>query len=113
MRLIAVYYRWSCSVRNAIVHEILGDRSVYAHPCGHHIWLELPRPWSAELFVVRAEQRGVAINNGEWFAIDQGAAPQAVRICIGNASGQDELRWALQTLDKLIDEPRSNTHTEH
>jgi DNA-binding transcriptional MocR family regulator len=94
--------------RNALALEILGDRALYCHPCGHHIWLELPPPWTSELFVVRAEQLGVAINNGEWFLVDHGPAAEAVRVCIGNAPGRDELRWALQTLDRLIDEPRSN-----
>lgn len=95
--------------RNALALEILGDRSLHCHPCGHHIWLELPAPWTSELFVVRAEQAGVAINNGEWFLVDHGPAPESVRVCIGNAPGRDELRWALQRLDTLIDMPRSST----
>ncbi len=95
--------------RNAIAKKILGKRALHAHPYGHHIWLELPRPWTSELYVVRAEQVGVAINSAEWFAIDHGTIPSAVRVCIGNAPGTMELRWALSTLNRLIDEPRSTS----
>ena len=58
---------------------------------------------------MRAEQMGVAINSSEWFAIDHGAIPPAVRVCIGNAPGAMELRWALSRLNRLIDEPRSTS----
>ena len=95
--------------RNVLALEVLGRRKVHSDPCGHHIWLELPPPWSSELFVVRAERLGVAINSAEWFHIGHGSIPEAVRICIGNAPSQDELRWALPVLDQLINEPRSTT----
>jgi DNA-binding transcriptional MocR family regulator len=104
--------RAEMNARNALAREILAGRSLFAHPCGHHVWLELPPPWTSELFVVRAEHRGVAINNGEWFLVDHIPAVEAVRICIGNAPGREELRWALQTLDALIDEPRSNSQPD-
>jgi DNA-binding transcriptional MocR family regulator len=101
--------RAEMNARNAMTVEMLGERALFTHPCGHHVWVELPPPWTAELFVVRAEQCGVAVNNGEWFQVEPGPAPEAVRICIGNAPGREALRWALQTLDHLIDEPRSSS----
>jgi DNA-binding transcriptional MocR family regulator len=95
--------------RNDLVRKILGCREVRNDPCGHHIWLELPRPWTSENFVLRAEKRGVAINGAEWFAIGHGPVPEAVRVCIGNAPDQRVLHWALETLDGLIDEPKSSS----
>ena len=70
-------------------------------------WLELPEPWTAELYVLRAEKVGVAINGAEWFAIGHGPVPEAVRVCIGNAPDTEILRWALESLNRLIDERRS------
>jgi DNA-binding transcriptional MocR family regulator len=95
--------------RNAIAREVLGRRKLHSDPCGHHVWLELPRPWRSDVFVLRAEQLGVAVGGAEWFAVGHGSIPEAVRICIGNAPGRDELRRALGLIDRLIDEPRSST----
>lgn len=95
------------SARNALARQLLAGRTFESHPYGHNIWLQLPRPWTSEGFVLRAETAGIAINSAEWFAIDHGAIPAAVRVCIGNAPGRPELRWALEVLDELMDEPRS------
>jgi DNA-binding transcriptional MocR family regulator len=99
--------RAELAARNEIVREELGTRSVRFHPCGHHIWLELPEPWTSERFVMQAEKHGVAINGAEWFAVGHGPLPEAVRVCIGIAPDRDVLRWALHLLNRLIDEPRS------
>jgi DNA-binding transcriptional MocR family regulator len=99
--------RIELSARNALARQILSGRTFHAHPYGHNIWLELPRPWSSEGFVLRAEKAGIAINSAEWFAIDHGSIPEAVRICIGNAPGRPELRWALESMQALLDESRA------
>lgn len=95
--------------RNRITTEILGKRDVHGNPCGHHAWLELPEPWRSDVFVLRAEQEGVAVGGAAWFAVGHSSIPEAVRICIGNAPGRAELRWALERLDRLLEEPRSGS----
>lgn len=47
----------------------------------------------------------MAVGGAEWFAVGHAATPEAVRICIGSVPRQDELRWALGQIDRLIDEP--------
>ena len=102
--------RAELEARNAIAVEILGRRDLHWDRYGHHVWLELPQPWKSELFVVRCEQKGVAVNSADWFSIGHSQLPEAIRICIGNAPGRRELRWALETIDRVIDEPRSGAH---
>ena len=84
---------------------MLGRRNLRSDPHGHHVWLELPEPWTSELYVLRAEKLGVAINGAEWFAVGHGPVPQAVRVCIGIAPDLPVLRWAVTVLDRLIDQP--------
>lgn len=98
--------RAELSARNALARQLLSGREFHSHPYGHNIWLHLPEPWTSERFVLRAEKAGIAINSAEWFAIDHGSIPEAVRICIGNAPGRRELRWALESLQALLDEHR-------
>jgi DNA-binding transcriptional MocR family regulator len=102
--------RAELEARHALSRKILHRRRVRSHPHAHHLWLELPERWNSELFVLRAEQMGVAVNDAEWFSIGHAPIPRAVRVCTGNAPGRDELEWALSTLDRLIDETRSMPH---
>jgi len=99
--------RAELQARNEVVREVLGRRDLRSDPYGHHVWLELPEPWTSELFALRAEKLGVAINGAEWFAVGHGPVPQAVRVCIGIAPDVPVLRWAVTVLDRLIDQPRA------
>jgi DNA-binding transcriptional MocR family regulator len=92
--------------RNAMAQEILARRRLHSQPYGHHMWLELPEPWRSDLFILRAEQLGVAVSGPE-FVVGHARTPEAVRVCIGNAPGPEELRHALTQLDRLIDAPES------
>lgn len=91
-------------LRNRMTREILGRRRVRSDPYGHHVWVELPEPWRSDLFVVRAELRGVAVVGADLFFVGDGQVPAAIRICIGNAPDRDTLRGALEELDRLMDE---------
>jgi DNA-binding transcriptional MocR family regulator len=101
--------RRELEARNELVREVLGERAVRSDPHGHHIWLELPEPWTSELYALRAEKLGVAINGAEWFAIGHGPVPEAVRVCIGIAPDVEILRWALNVLNELIDQRSPET----
>ena len=90
--------------RNALTQELLGRWSLHAHPCGHHVWLELPEPLKAGPFCLRAERRGVAIVGADWFVVGSATPPDAVRICIGNAANIESLRWALEQIAAILEE---------
>ena len=99
--------RAELGLRNAIAGEVLGRRALHQHPSGHHVWLDLPEPWKADLFVLRAEQLGIAVSGADWFALGPGPVPAGVRLCIGNAPDRATLRAGLELLDRLIDAPTS------
>jgi DNA-binding transcriptional MocR family regulator len=103
-RMIALR-RAELAARNTLAARILARRTFRSHPYGHHLWLELPEPWRPDRFVRRAEQRGIAVNGADWFAVAPGPPPAAVRVCIGGIPERDDLSRALGELDSLIDEP--------
>jgi DNA-binding transcriptional MocR family regulator len=77
-----------------------------AVPAGH-IWIPVPPPGRAEDVVARARGCGILINSAETFAVDQGAAPQAIRVCLGPESGSARLEKAMTTLAGLLGERTS------
>jgi DNA-binding transcriptional MocR family regulator len=91
--------------RHALALDVLRRRDVRADPAGHHLWILLPPPWHADLFVARAERLGVAINGADWFFVGGDVRPQGVRVCLGNVKRHDRLRDALERLDSLIGQP--------
>ena len=97
--------REELAARNAIALEAIGDRRVRAHPLGHHIWLELEEPWTADLFALRAGQEGIIVNPSTWFWVGHGPRPEGVRISLGNVPDRSLLRQALVTLDRVLDLP--------
>jgi len=106
---LIVRRRAELKTRNSVVREVLGRRRLRSDPYGHHVWLELPEPWTSELYVLRAEKHGLAINGAEWFAVGHGPVPEAVRVCIGIAPDARILRWAVTVLDRLIEQPTPET----
>jgi DNA-binding transcriptional MocR family regulator len=105
-RLIALR-REELEARNALAATILARWTLRSHPCGQHVWLELPEPWRPDRFVLRAAQSGIAVNGADWFAVNPGAPPAAVRLCIGGIAQRDALAGALHQIDAIIGEPAS------
>ena len=94
--------RTELEARNALALEILGRSGLHQHPCGHHVWLELPAAWEREAFLRAAEDRGIALNGAAWFAFGHVPLPNAVRISISNVPDREVLRWALVQLRELL-----------
>lgn len=84
------------AARQKIARELLGDFELSAHPAGSHAWLALPPAWSRGEFVAHVRQHGVAAVAADAFAIDGGAAPNAVRLALGAAPDRTHLRRCLR-----------------
>ena len=82
--------------RMKIASKVLGPAVPEARARGHHIWLELPKRWTARGFVEALRGRGVLVSPGELFAVDPARAMRAVRVCLGAASSRQELEQALR-----------------
>jgi DNA-binding transcriptional MocR family regulator len=99
-RLIAAQ-REEAGARIEIAQARLGDLMPPTHPTSSHIWLKLPAPTRADRFQQEALSAGVAVTTGEPFAVD-GAAPEAIRVCLGPAPTRELLDRALGTLAMLL-----------
>lgn len=93
--------REESSARQALAARRLGEWSVSAHPAGHHLWLELPADWTAEVFAAAAARSGVAVVPASHFAMGS-AAPVAVRVGLGAAADRTALASGLRRLRELL-----------
>ena len=81
------------------------------HPNGaHHAWMELPAPWRANDLRIRAENRGVRLITAEIFAVNKRDAPEAVRLCVGQAHRLDDVERGMKIIaDILHSDPEIDT----
>lgn len=100
---IVAAIRQENELRQAVARETLRDLDVWAHPCGHHLWLRLPDPWRRGEFGAHARQLGVSVVPSDAFAV--GAAPEAIRVSLGAAPDAETLRYGLSLLATLLAHP--------
>jgi DNA-binding transcriptional MocR family regulator len=91
--------------RQDLAREILAGHAYRAQPTTYHIWLPLPAPWRTSQFVAAARERGVAVDPGSAFAVDQAQAPHAVRVSLSAAASRERLTSGLRILAELLAEP--------
>jgi DNA-binding transcriptional MocR family regulator len=84
--------------RQQLAAKLLKGQPFAAYSKGHHLWLSLPRHWSRGDFVAHVLREGLAVVPSEAFAVDQAAAPHAVRVSLGAARNRTELSTALHLL---------------
>ncbi len=80
---LAELKRHDAAERQAIARRVLGDMVIVGDARAYHLWLELPKPWRAEVFAAAAAQRGIALTPASYFAVGEGHAPSALRITLG------------------------------
>ncbi|WP_292016353.1 aminotransferase class I/II-fold pyridoxal phosphate-dependent enzyme [Mesorhizobium sp.] len=88
--------------RQAILSEILGRFDIQAHPTSTHAWLRLPEPWRGAGFARTCLERGVAVLPGDAFAVGREPVQHGVRINVGAARSQEDLRTALAIMAELL-----------
>ena len=72
-------------------------------PRAMHLWIELPKRWTADAFVEEARRRRVRIASASTFAVTP-EIPRAVRISIGSPSSIGELESALHVIAGIGEE---------
>lgn len=95
------WHRREASERITIAQEAFQDLPFGSAPSCYHIWLPLPSPWRANEFVAEAGARGVVVTPADAFAIGRDVVPHAIRIGLGSARSQNDLKRALRTLAAL------------
>jgi len=87
--------RAEIALRGRIARRILPEAS--GDPRALHLWLELPRRWTADAFVEEARRRRVRIASASTFAVGPDV-PRAVRISIGSPASVAEMETALHVI---------------
>ena len=88
--------------RQAILSEILGRYDVQSQPIATHAWLRLPEPWRGAGVARTCLARGVAVLPGDAFAVGREPVQHGVRINVGAARSQEDLRTALTIMAELL-----------
>jgi DNA-binding transcriptional MocR family regulator len=94
--------RVEASARQALAAEALAGAEYEAHPVGYHLWLHLPEPWRSESFAAQAARRGVTVTPAEAFVVGRGAAPHAVRLCLGAPRSREALTRGLRLVAETL-----------
>ncbi len=90
------------SRRQKIAREILGESAILGDPAGNHVWLELPDGWTAPALQRAARENGVIVYPGSSFC-NSTQAPNAIRISLGAARNDHELKIGLSVIARLLD----------
>jgi DNA-binding transcriptional MocR family regulator len=87
--------RAEVAIRGRAARRILPNAG--GDPRALHLWMELPRRWSADAFVEEARRRRVRIASASSFAATP-EIPRAVRISIGSPASVAEMETALHVI---------------
>jgi DNA-binding transcriptional MocR family regulator len=93
--------REEVALRNRVARRILPRVSGDVRSA--HVWLELPKRWSADAFTEEAKRRRVRVASASSFAVGEDV-PRAVRISIGTPASVAELESALHVIAGIDEE---------
>lgn len=103
---IAEQKRAEIAMRSRIARRIFP--SAGGDPRALHLWVPLPKPWTADAFVEEARRRRVRIASASSFAVTPDV-PRAVRISFGSPASIAEMESALHILagisERTLPEP--------
>ncbi|WP_419797529.1 MAG: PLP-dependent aminotransferase family protein [Terasakiella sp.] len=98
------WHRKEAAVRQEIMLEHITRGTLHRAPNTYHTWLELPKPWTAEMFCLRARERDVSIMPAHVFYIGKGTPLNAVRICFGAPPTREMVEDGMSSLAQLLSE---------
>jgi DNA-binding transcriptional MocR family regulator len=99
---LVAWQRAALATRQTVAAETLDGFAFATHPTALHVWLELPDPRRAEVFVAEARLQNVALTPAEPFVVDRTRSPAAVRISLGAPRTVDQLRVGLSIIADLL-----------
>lgn len=69
------------------------------------VWLRLPSGWRASTFARVAESEGVLLRSADEYALQDGHAPNAVRIALAGGVTEERFQRAIGRLTRLLNNP--------
>ncbi len=96
------FQRQEAAARQALARALIPEQLMQADSHGFHLWLRLPAGWTADLFRLEAQERGVKLVGGGAFAVDPAVSPNAVRLCLSHESSRERVRRGLEIVASLL-----------
>ncbi len=88
-------------LRQRLVRDILAGATYVTKPEAFHLWLTVPATWNRGEFSNHLRSHGVPVVVADSFTVS-GAAPDAVRICLGGPADGEECRHSLEAIRDAI-----------
>lgn len=83
--------------------QALGGQDISWLPGLSFLWLKLPLGWRGSTFARMAEAEGVLLRSADEYIVQDGQAPNAVRIAMAGSAPEERFRSALRTLTGLLE----------
>lgn len=85
--------------------QSFGNYDLSWQPGLSFVWLKLPIGWRASTFARMAEAEGVLLRSADEYVLQDGHAPNAVRIAIAGGVPEERFQRAVDRLKRLLDAP--------
>lgn len=100
--------RLEAEARQRIAKGILGDAQYSTRPASLFVWLTLPPALPDVAFADALRQLGVIVTPSREFTVESDASLNAIRICLGTAKDQIQMRAGLERIAEML-APRERT----
>jgi DNA-binding transcriptional MocR family regulator len=98
------FIRAEAGARQQMVADILPEGSYRADPISFNIWLPLTNGWTRSTFGSHMRASGIGVVASDAFTVE-GAAAEAVRVCLGGPIGRERLKGALDFMAHALEGP--------
>lgn len=91
--------------RLQMVVQAFGDQDISWQPGLSFLWLRLPLGWRGSTFARVAEAEGVLLRSADEYVLQDGHAPNAVRIAMAGGVPEERFQRAIGRLVRLLENP--------
>ena len=102
VKMATLAIREESRLRQQMAAEILRGANYIAKPEAFHLWLTVPEPWSRIEFATHLRTHGVGVVVSDTFTV-AGAAPEAVRVCLGGSASREDCKHTLEIIEDAIE----------
>ncbi|HEY0213228.1 MAG TPA: PLP-dependent aminotransferase family protein [Paenirhodobacter sp.] len=88
-----------------MVVQSFGDQDISWQEGLSFVWLRLPNGWRSSTFARMAESEGVLLRSADEYVLQDGHAPNAVRIALAGGVPEERFNRAIGRLVRLLDNP--------
>lgn len=89
--------------RQEMANKILAAHTFSSDPLSFSLWLSLPAPWTRSAFIGQMLSKPIGIVPSDAFVVE-GAAPEAVRVCLGGPTKRQEIQSSLEFMAHILSE---------